>query len=479
MPTRSSISASPAIVWFRDDLRLSDNPALAAAAAGGRPVLCLYVHDEDASLRPLGGAARWWLHGALAALAAAVAERGGSLEILSGPAASSILAAAQSVGAGAVYWNRRYDAAGRATDSRLKTALKARGIAAQSFNAGLLREPWEVATKSGASYSVFTAYWRAACAMGAPPKPHPAPARIVFASLPTNWRAVSLDTLALEPRAPDWARGFRALWRPGEAAAQARLEAFLGNGLADYAAQRDRPDRAATSRLSPYLRFGNISPRQIWHAVAAARAADARLERSAEKFLAEVGWREFCHHLLYHRPDLGERNLRPEFDRMPWSADDKALRAWQKGRTGYPIVDAGLRELWTTGWMHNRVRMIAASFLTKHLLVDWRRGEAWFWDTLVDADAASNAAGWQWVAGSGADAAPFFRIFNPVLQGEKFDPDGAYVRRWIPELVHLPPSQVHRPWHAAQKASRYPRPIVEHATARARALAAWRSLRAD
>jgi deoxyribodipyrimidine photo-lyase len=487
--TRSH-SPAPAIVWFRDDQRLADNPALATAAQSRRPLVCLYVHDEESDgIRALGGAARWWLSGSLAALQQDLARRGGTLTILRGPAGETIEALAKEVGAGAVYWNRRYDQPGQTIDSRIKAALRQKDIFVESFNGHLLREPWSVTSRAGTPFRVFTAYWRAASALGAPAAPLAIPKALRFHALPESLsaRTVVLDDLALEPRTPDWAGSLRAAWQRSEAAAQARLGAFLETGLAGYASRRDSPAEPATSRLSPYLRFGNISARQVWHAVNAALATNATPARQADadKFLTELGWRDFCYHLLHDFPDLGRRNVRAEFDALPWRVDHASLRAWQRGSTGYPIVDAGMRELWATGTMHNRVRMIAASFLVKDLLIDWRDGEAWFWDTLVDADPANNPANWQWVAGSGADAAPYFRIFNPILQGEKFDPDGVYVKRWVPELARLPPALLHRPWAASldqaaaaglRLGETYPRPIVDHAAARQRALRAKRVL---
>jgi deoxyribodipyrimidine photo-lyase len=340
----------------------------------------------------------------------------------------------------------------------------------------LLREPWTLATQSGTPFRVFTPFWRALRERGAPPSPLPAPNHLTAHAWPRGLARTTLDALELEPKNPDWAAPLRAVWRRGEAGAQAALRQFLEHGLRDYVEGRDRPHQEATSRMSPYLRFGHISPRQLWHAAPA-----------ADKFLSELGWREFSYYLLFHSPDLATRNWQPAYDAMAWRHDKPALRAWQRGQTGYPLVDAGMRQLWQTGWMHNRVRMVAASFLIKHLLLDWRLGEAWFWDTLVDADPASNPASWQWVAGSGADAAPYYRIFNPVLQGRKFDPAGAYVRRWVPELAALPAALIHEPWTAKPAALRaagvrlgqtYPLPIVDHDAARARALTAWQATRA-
>ncbi|MCP8938547.1 DNA photolyase family protein [Alsobacter sp. SYSU M60028] len=484
--TTASTSPRPVIVWFRDDLRLSDNPALTDAMRRGAPVLAAYVFDEESpDVRPPGGASRWWLHHSLSALERGLAARGGRLAIFRGAGAETIVGLAKAADAACVVWNRRYGAAERQVDSAAKAALRSAGREAESFNAALLREPWEVKSRAGAPMKVFTPFWKAAQALGEPAAPTPAPARMP--GLDGRWPGeIPLAALDLLPTRPDWAGGLRATWKPGEDGARERLSAFLDEDLRGYAARRDRPDLPGTSRLSPHLRFGEISPRQVWHAAHAAALSAERPPSSTDltKFLAELGWREFSYHLLFHNPDLATRNYQPRFDAMPWRDDAAALEAWRRGRTGYPFVDAGMRQLWETGWMHNRTRMVAASFLIKHLLIDWRVGEAWFWDTLVDADPASNAASWQWVAGSGADAAPYYRIFNPVLQGEKLDPAGDYVRRFVPELADLPPDAIHRPWSAgpgllAGIASKrgYPGPIVDHDAARARALAALAATR--
>jgi len=491
---------NPAIVWFRDDLRLADNPALRAAADTHRPLVCLYLHDEflhgqygrneqGRGQRSLGAAARWWLHGSLEALHAALAKHGGRLTILSGNAADTLPALATAIGAQTVYWNRRYDKASRSIDSTVEDALEKRGIKVASYNGRLLNEPWELRNKAGKPFRVFTAYWRAAVKQSVPDAPLAAPRKLHFQTLPRNFklRPVTLASLKLEPRTPDWAGGLREHWQRDEASAQLRLRRFLKTRLRDYPTDRDRPDRQGTSQLSPYLCFGNISVRQIWHAAHAAvrtRRSPANPHQLA-RFLAELGWREFNYHVLYHHPDLAERNFQSRFDPLRWRTDARGLRAWQRGMTGYPLVDAGMRELWSTGWMHNRVRMVTASFLIKHLLIDWRSGERWFWDTLVDADPANNPGNWQWVAGSGADAAPYFRIFNPILQGQKFDPNGDYVRRWVPELARLPANVIHKPWTArpgqleaagVRLGKTYPHPIVDHDKARHRALLNVRSL---
>ena len=469
--------SAPLIIWFRRDLRLTDNPALAAATASGRPLVALYILDESEALPP-GGASRWWLHHSLSSLHDDLVRCGGGLVLRRGRPGDILEALIAETGAEAVYWNRCYEPHAVARDRAIKAALTTRGLDVRSFNASLLFEPTTIAGKSGEPYKVFTPFWRT-CLATEEPAPPQAPPRAAVWLAPAAGDV--LEQWELLPTAPDWAGGLRAAWAPGEAGARERLAGFLGR-LAGYVEERDRPDRDATSGLSPHLHFGEIGPRQVWHAVRASGGHNA----AAEKFLAELGWREFNHHLLFNTPESATRNRRREFDRFPWRSDAEALRAWQRGRTGYPIVDAGMRQLWQTGWMHNRVRMIAASFLVKHLLLRWQDGAAWFWDTLVDADLANNANGWQWVAGSGADAAPYFRIFNPVLQGEKFDPDGAYVRRFVPELARLSSCFIHRPWSAPAEVlagsgvilgRTYPRPIVDHATARQRALQAFAGIR--
>jgi deoxyribodipyrimidine photo-lyase len=413
----------------------------------------LYLLDElSPGIRPLGGAARWWLHGSLTALSAGLAERGGSLVLRRGAAEVELPRLVDQAGAGAVFWNRRYGS-GREVDARLKSSLRDAGIVVESFAANLLVEPWTVTTQDGRPYRVFTPFGRAA------------QQRPIRAALAAPREVPGLDTGAPEsdrlddwqllPTRPDWAGGLREAWTPGEAAAQRRLEHFVTHGLAAYH-RRDEPAVDATSRLSPHLRFGELSPVQLWHRLHDRLTPDAR--RNAPRFLTELGWREFNGNTLFHFPALATKNLRPEFDAFPWDQPDAAdLVAWQQGRTGIPLVDAGMRELWTSGTMHNRVRMVVASFLVKNLLVDWRVGERWFWDTLVDADEASNPGNWQWVAGSGADAAPYFRIFNPERQASQFDPDGVYLDRWVPDRFDVD----------------YPAPIVDLAQSRRDALTAF------
>ena len=483
IPKRAASTDRPVIVWFRDDLRLADNRALTAAVATGQPVLTVYVFDEDSpGLRPLGGASRWWLHHSLAALAGDLARLGTGLCIYRGVAEALLPKLAKVANATAVFWSRRYGAAEREIDTRVKSALRDASIEAKSLNDHLLVEPWEIKTKAGEPFKVFTPFWRAVRGLGDPPAPLGKPKRISAAEPPASLRPIKLESLGFLPTRPDWAGGLRATWTPGEGGARKQLSLFIAKRLSGYAAGRDRPDLSVTSGLSPHLHFGEISPRQVWHAVARAAEDGTAPHGDVEKFLSELGWREFSYHLLFHNPDLATANFDDRFDAFPWAKDTKALRAWQRGRTGYPMIDAGLRELWHTGVMHNRLRMIAASFLIKHLLIDWRQGEQWFWDTLVDADPANNPASWQWVAGSGADAAPYFRIFNPVLQGAKFDPEGAYVRRWVPELARLSHRHIHQPWDAPAAVleaagitigRNYPHPIVALDEGRARALAAF------
>ncbi len=479
-------SASPLIVWFRDDLRLSDHPALHAAAETGAPLLCLYVLDEDGKHpheRPIGSASRWWLAQSLRSLHGSLVARGQSLILRRGPATEVIAGLAQEARAAAVHWIES-DVPGQAAAERAVTAALDRiGVESRGFPGDLLVRPSNLRNKEGRGLRVFTPFWKRVLSLGDPSQPLPTPKKLKAGP------KVATDDLAswnLEPTRPDWAAGLRETWTPGEAAAQERLKGFLDHGIGDYATLRDRPDRDGTSKLSPHLRFGEISPRQVWHAANFAAARKPAIANDVAKFLSELGWREFSRHLLFDLPQLAEKNLQPSFDAFPWRNDRKALRAWQRGLTGYPIVDAGMRELWHTGIMHNRVRMVVASFLVKHLLIDWRDGEKWFWDTLVDADPGSNPASWQWVAGSGADAAPYFRVFNPILQGEKFDPDGSYVSKWVPELARLPAKLIHQPWEATPMelaaagvtlGKTYPEPIVDHRAARARALAAYAKTR--
>lgn len=472
---------SPVLVWFRQDLRLSDNPALTAAVASGRPIIPVFILEPEALP---GGASQWWLHGSLAELRQSLAAAGNALLLRRGDAQSIIPQLIDETGASAIFWNRLYDPRSIARDSALKSALQARGVDVQSFNGSLLMEPWHLATKTGDRYKVFTPFWNALAAQLPNDAPLAAPKKIKAHAQP---RGETLESWNLRPTKPDWASAFANRWQPGEQGAQQRLYAFLGASAAHYKDQRDMPGIDGTSRLSPHLHWGDISPRQVLSASRMALAQNPDAAKGIDAFLRELGWRDFALHLVYHWPEMLTQAWKADYAAFPWHNDAKGLRAWQKGLTGYPIVDAGMRELWQTGFMHNRVRMIAASFLIKDLLIDWREGAAWFEDTLVDADLAVNRASWQWVAGSGADAAPYFRIFNPVLQGEKFDPDGAYVRRYVPELARLDPRFIHRPWEAPLLVLReagitlgktYPERLIDHGVARDRALAALKALTA-
>jgi len=468
------------LVWFRQDLRIGDNAALFEAARKGPvlPVFILETPDQSGDTHPLGGASRWWLHHSLAELKSKLP----GLVFMRGAARHLIPQLVKENGLEAVYWNRCYEPHAVERDMDLKSALKDDGIEARSFNASLLWEPWELETKSGGPFKVYSPFWKAAQQK----EVAPALAEPDSAEFIENKTGEDLEALGLLPTKPNWAEGWEELWQPGEAGARARLGAFLESGLHGYGTLRNRPDLPNVSRLSPHLHFGDISPRQVWHETQAAMDKSSSLSRDGMKFLSEIAWREFAHHLLYHFPALPSDNWKPAFDAYPWRESEKDLERWRKGQTGYPIVDAGMRELWQTGYMHNRVRMVVASFLIKHLRLHWRHGEAWFRDTLVDADLANNSAGWQWVAGSGADAAPYFRIFNPISQGEKFDPEGDYVRTWVPELKELDTKYLFAPFEAPEEALKkagvtlgetYPLPMVDHAKARKAALDGYEAVK--
>jgi deoxyribodipyrimidine photo-lyase len=467
---------NPVILWFRRNLRLHDNAALCAAADSGRPVVAVYISDGlDA-----GGASRWWLHHSLSALDAELQQYGAGLVIRSGNPLEVLPSLVEATGADSVFFSRRYEPDARAQEQGLEKALADRCDLC-GVDDGLLRHPDSVLTGSGTPYKVFTPFWRTASGRGDPDRPAAKPAEL--ATTTGGLDQGDICELALLPVGTDWAGGLRETWTPGEDGAFERLDAAC-EIAADYDEDRDRPDIDGTSRLSPHLHFGELSPRQVWHDIHSAAPPGGR--KGAEALLRQLYWRDFSAYLLYHFPRLPEEPLREEFRDFPWTDDPEGLKAWQRGLTGYPIVDAGMRQLWETGWMHNRVRMIVASFLVKDLLVPWQAGADWFLDTLVDADLANNSAGWQWVAGCGTDAAPYFRIFNPVLQGKKFDPLGDYVRRWVPELERLPAKLIQEPWKAdldQQKAANvvigedYPAPIVDHGDARDLALQAYRAVR--
>jgi len=468
---------SVAIFWFRQDLRCHDNPALTLACSSHKKIIPLYIKDPTPALT-IGGAQQWWLHHSLQSLKEDLNTHQLDLNLRQANPLNLLKALIKEHQVDAVYWNRCYEPMHIARDQQIKTELRALGVEVVSCNGSLLQEPWEVLNQSGSYFKVFTPYWRQ-CLRQLQVKP---PVHI------DNWPSnhpITSDTLEawdLLPTKPNWAKEFSVFWQPGEAGAMANLHDFIDFHLQDYKELRNEPGKPGTSRLSPHLHFGEISPQQIWEAVHIAMQDPKCNQQSAQTFLAELGWREFSYQLLYHYPELMDTNFKRQFDQFAWHDDPAALALWQKGLTGYPIVDAGMRELWRTGYMHNRVRMIVASFLTKHLLIDWRRGAEWFWDTLVDADLANNSASWQWVAGSGADASPYYRIFNPVVQGEKFDPHGHYTRQWVPELAKVPDKWLHKPWEAPSGAlgltlgKEYPLPLVDHATARERALSNYKQL---
>ena len=471
------------LVWFRLDLRLADNPALSAAIQRGA-VVPVFIHapDEEAPWSP-GGASLWWQHQSLAAFDSSLREIGSQLVIRRGSSLETLLALIKETGATAVFWNRRYEPAVTARDTQIKTTLREAGLQVESFNGALLHEPWTIQNQSKKPFQVFTPFWKHCLTKPDPAEPLPAAKRL---PAPERWpKSLALAELELEPKIK-WAEGMRAAWQPGEAGAGKMLKQFLASAFVDYTDKRNRPDLRGTSRLSPHLHFGEISPCQVWHGVRQYAEKNGIATWRTSQYLTEVGWREFAHHLLHHFPHTPTEPLREDFKRFPWRKDAAFLKAWQRGTTGYPIVDAGMRELWTTGWMHNRVRMIVASFLVKDLLLSWREGAAWFWDTLVDADLAQNTLGWQWTAGCGADAAPYFRVFNPLSQGEKFDPRGDYVRKWCPELARLPDEWLHQPDKAppqvlaragVELGRNYPAPIVSHAIAREVALEAFAKLK--
>lgn len=459
----TSHAQRPSLFWFRRDLRLEGNPALAQAAALGAPLALVFVADPDDLP---GGAGLWWRDRSLTRLQADLIRRGQILHLVEGGPLDCIPRLAASLRAGHVFWNKLHEPKALAQGAALERLLDSNGIGVTQAESALLFPPGSVLNKSGQPFRIFTPFWKA-CRPGLRAgKSISLPARLPPAATLTDYGPYRLSG------EPDWTRGFRKVWTPGEEGAQRRLQDFIADKLGDYAMLRDRPDLEGTSRLSPHLHWGEIGPAQILTALDAARSRQALNEKGVEKFLSELGWREFAHHLLAQFPRLDSLEFKPGFREHPWRSDRRLLLAWQQGRTGFPIVDAGMRQLWASGWMHNRVRMIAASFLVKQLQIDWRLGLDWFNDTLLDADLANNAAGWQWVAGTGADAAPYFRIFNPVLQGRKFDPKGDYVRHWVPEIAPLDTKAIHEPWLAVSAPPHsYPPPLVDLAKARADALA--------
>lgn len=474
-----SNKASPVIVWFRQDLRLRDNPALRAAHESGATIIPLYILDDvNSDEWKMGAASRWWLHQSLSNLNKNLND---NMVFEVGAPQATLVDIVKETGASKIYWNRCYEPWRINRDKDIKRAFKDDGLEVKSFNGSLLFEPHQVLKEDGTPYRVFTPFYKKGY-LGRADAPH-APEAVPENLNIHGHKRLSLDALNLMPDIV-WYGNMQEEWQPGEEGAQKRLQSFLENGLKGYKDGRNFPVRDNVSRLSPHLHFGEISPRDVWYTARTAMIAQG-CESDGEHFLSEIGWREFSNTLLYHFPDLPRENLQKKFDSFPWLDDEIALKAWQSGQTGYPIVDAGMRELWQTGYMHNRVRMIVGSFLVKNLLLHWHHGENWFWDTLVDADLANNSASWQWIAGCGADAAPYFRVFNPVTQGQKFDSTGEYVRRFVPELSKMPDKFLHNPWDAPSNVLEYagvalgqdyPKPIVDLKASRERALAAFREL---
>ncbi len=473
------------LCWFRQDLRLSDNPALRSALSDNSAI-ALFILEETDTQRPMGSACKAWLHESLIRLQSDLEAIGVPLVLRRGDARDIIPKLTSDLKIDNVYWNRRYDPKDVAIDRALMEHLKEEGVNVESFKANVLFEPWEIKSAgAGTPYKVFSPFWKAALKEGVPAQSLAVPTKIQSKPQLDHMPFDNLDDWDLMPASPNWTNGFWDVWVPGEAGAFERFKEFLEINLKGYSQNRDVPSKNHTSCLSPHLRFGEISPLQIWHGVHAHSGGE--VDKDGYKFLAEVGWREFSHSILFYADNLSQTNWKSDFDGFAWVQDENGLTAWQSGQTGYPLVDAGMRELWQTGYMHNRVRMVVASFLIKHLRIDWREGEAWFWDTLVDACPANNPASWQWVAGSGADASPFFRIFNPIMQSEKFDPKGSYIRKWVPELANLDNKSIHTPWEApklvlqeagVKLGENYPKPIVDHKTARDKALAAYKDMTA-
>jgi len=467
------------VIWFRQDLRLNDNPALLAAHQTGCPIIPTYILDDETSGDwKMGAASRWWLHKSLKALNETLNNK---LCVRIGPAQKIMNDLLKESGAKTVYWNRCYEPWRIERDEHIQELLKKKGIEVHTFNGTLLFEPKTTRKDDDTPYRVFTPFYKNGCLGkgGEPRHPHPSPKDLSIA----KHKGLELKDLDLLPNIP-WHEKLEQHWQPGEAGAQARLKTFLKTGLQEYKEGRNHPAKNNVSRLSPHLHFGEISPNDVWYAARTKISAEG-WRKDGETFLSELGWREFSNNLLYHFPDLPRKNLQKKFNTFSWRKAPKDLKLWQQGQTGFPIVDAGMRELWETGYMHNRVRMIVGSFLVKNLMLHWHHGEDWFWDTLVDADLANNSVSWQWIAGCGADAAPYFRIFNPVTQGQKFDEEGKYVLRFVPELAHMPLKYLHRPWEAPEKVLKeagvelgvdYPLPIVDLKNSRTRALSTFSRL---
>ncbi len=466
-------------MWFRNDLRITDNPALSEACLKG-DIIPVFIHDNvNHPNKQIGSASKWWLHQSLISLNK---DLDGGLITLTGDPKKIIPKLVNESGASSVVWNRNYEPWQITRDKNIKTKLEENGLKVKTFNGSLLWEPWKILNQSGTPYKVFTPFYRKGCLNADSPRiPEAKPNKINVVTLNDGF---DVESLELMPKI-EWYKTMEKTWSPGEEGAIKKLDRFLDGPVKYYKTDRDFPGIKGTSRLSPHLHFGEISPNQVWHA-ALLNQNIQKVGKDLFHFLSELGWREFSYYLLYHFPEITNKNFNTTFDNYPWSSVTSTFDAWKRGRTGVPIVDAGMRELWETGYIHNRVRMIVGSYLVKNLNIDWRDGEEWFWDCLVDADLAANCASWQWVAGSGADAAPFFRIFNPILQGEKFDKDGNYVRKYCPELSKLPNKYLHQPWEAPEAilneseivlGKDYPTPIVDLKESRKDALNKYNIMR--
>ncbi|MEN2494904.1 MAG: Deoxyribodipyrimidine photo-lyase [Hyphomicrobiaceae bacterium hypho_1] len=484
--------SAPILVWFRNDLRLTDHPALHQAEKKGVPVICLYVFDDEASgLWSMGTASRWWLHHSLIALRTDLRQLGSDLILRSGNTTEILIDIAVQTRVEEIYCSKQFEPRASAIERGLRQSLENKNITLHCFPGQLLHSPERLCTKIRKPYKVYTPFWRALTAAEIR-TPKPAPTKLLMPEI--SLKSETVEDWNLLSNVSDWTEKLYEIWKPGEKSARQRLKAFIENSAATYHLDRDQPRQPnavpGTSKLSPHLHFGEISPAECWHAASLKVVQNLAESKGLETFRKELAWRDFSYHLLHHTPSLPTQPFREQFVNFPWRAQseirDVQLKAWQNGNTGYPIVDAGMRELRTTGWMHNRVRMVVASFLTKHLLIPWQLGQAWFWDHLVDADLASNTAGWQWVSGCGADAAPYFRIFNPITQGQKFDPNGEYVRFWVPEIRIVPNKFIHTPWlcpedilnvHEVKIGSTYPKPIVDHKQARIEALNAYKKIK--
>lgn len=469
------------IVWFRQDLRVEDQPALLAAIESGKPIIPLYIHAKEGDWS-LGGGSQWWLHYSLEALQKQLEELNLSLILRSGKPSEVIHSIIKEQHVSSLYWSRCYEPASLKRDAQLKAELKKEGLDCQSFNANLLYEPWTIQNKQGKPFQVFTPFYKHCLASKQPERPLPNPKSSPLGT--PKIKSEKLEDFKLLPEIP-WDKEIKASWAPGALSAKETLKVFIEQHILNYKEERDLAALDSVSHLSPHLHWGEISPRMIWNEVLKHHEFN---QPGVEGFLRQLVWREFAHHLLYHFPKTPEEPLRADFKKFPWKDHPEELKKWQKGLTGYPFVDAGMRQLWRMGWMHNRLRLVVGSFLVKDLLIGWEEGAKWFWDTLVDANLANNTMGWQWVSGCGADAAPYFRIFNPITQGEKFDPEGEYVRKWVPELAHLPNQWIHKPWLAPKDVLRmaglelgktYPLPIVDHGKAREKALEAFAQIKAN